>query len=117
MSQSSVLTPIEIPVVGMTCASCVGRVEKAIAADPALLAQVDQHRALAASLRAAFEPVAAAPVPPGVETMLRDSAKVYAYIYAAVGRSGAACSAVSTTVRVEEAQTTCAVAIVSAFAG
>jgi len=28
------LTPLEIPVLGMTCASCVGRVEKAIAAVP-----------------------------------------------------------------------------------
>lgn len=52
------------------------RVEKAIAADPALAAEVDRHRKLAASLRAAFEPVAAAPVPPNVEAMLRASAKV-----------------------------------------
>ena len=29
-----VLKPLEIPVLGMTCASCVGRVEKAIAAVP-----------------------------------------------------------------------------------
>lgn len=33
MSQT-VLQPLEIPVVGMTCASCVGRVEKAISATP-----------------------------------------------------------------------------------
>lgn len=52
------------------------RVETAIAADPALAAQVDQHRKLTASLRAAFEPVAAAPVPPAVEAMLRESAKI-----------------------------------------
>lgn len=52
------------------------RVEKAIAADPALAAQVERHRALAASLRAAFDPVAAAPVPPAVETMVREAAKV-----------------------------------------
>ncbi|WP_447728137.1 anti-sigma factor family protein [Sphingomonas koreensis] len=52
------------------------RVEKAIAADPALGAQVEQHRRLAASLRAAFDPVAAAPVPPAVEAMLRGSAKI-----------------------------------------
>ncbi len=32
MPAASTLTPIEIPVLGMTCASCVGRVEKAIAA-------------------------------------------------------------------------------------
>ena len=30
----TVLKPLEIPVLGMTCASCVGRVEKAIAAVP-----------------------------------------------------------------------------------
>lgn len=35
---SSDLTPIEIPVVGMTCASCVGRVEKAIASTPGVAA-------------------------------------------------------------------------------
>lgn len=52
------------------------RVERAIAADPAMAAQVEQHRKLAASLRAAFEPMAAAPVPAGVEAMLRDSARV-----------------------------------------
>ncbi len=52
------------------------RVEKAIAADPALAAQVEQHRKLTASLRAAFEPVAAAPVPSSVEAMLSASAKV-----------------------------------------
>lgn len=52
------------------------RVEKAIAADPALAAEVERHRVLAASLRAAFEPVTAAPVPAGVEAMLRESAKV-----------------------------------------
>lgn len=52
------------------------RVEKAIAGDPALAEQVDRHRKLATSLRAAFDPLAATPVPPGVEAMLRDSAKV-----------------------------------------
>jgi len=52
------------------------RVEAAIAADPALAGQVAQHRKLAASLRAAFDPVAAAPVPSAVEAMLRDSAKI-----------------------------------------
>jgi len=52
------------------------RVENAIAADPALATQVDRHRELAASLRAAFDPVAAAPVPAAVETMLGESAKV-----------------------------------------
>ena len=52
------------------------RVEKAIAADPVLAAQVDHHRKLAVSLRAAFEPAAAAPVPPAVEARLRESARV-----------------------------------------
>ncbi|HEY0622999.1 anti-sigma factor [Sphingomonas sp.] len=52
------------------------RVETAIAADPALAAQVEQHRKLTASLRAAFEPVAAASVPSSVEAMLSASAKV-----------------------------------------
>ncbi|MBW0151479.1 MAG: heavy-metal-associated domain-containing protein, partial [Phenylobacterium sp.] len=31
---ATTLQPIDIPVLGMTCASCVGRVEKAIAAVP-----------------------------------------------------------------------------------
>lgn len=52
------------------------RVERAIAADPALAAEVGRHRALAASLKAAFQPVAAAPVPAAVEAMLRDSARI-----------------------------------------
>lgn len=52
------------------------RVEAAIAADPVLAEQVERHRKLAASLRAAFDPVAAAPVPPAVEATLRDAAKV-----------------------------------------
>jgi hypothetical protein len=52
------------------------RVEKAIAADPALGEQVDRHRALSASLRAAFAPVEAAPVPAGVAALLNESAKV-----------------------------------------
>jgi Cu+-exporting ATPase len=37
MSQT-ILQPIDIPVLGMTCASCVGRVEKAIAAVPGVAA-------------------------------------------------------------------------------
>ncbi len=52
------------------------RVERAIAADPALAAQVDRHRALAASLRGAFAPIEQAPIPPGIAAMLRESAKV-----------------------------------------
>lgn len=52
------------------------RVEQAIAAHPGLAAQVEQHRKLAASLRAAFDPIAAAPIPSVVETALRDSARV-----------------------------------------
>jgi hypothetical protein len=52
------------------------RVEKAIAADPALAAQVEQHRMLAASLRTAFAPVERAPIPARIEAMIRESAKV-----------------------------------------
>ncbi|ODP38781.1 MULTISPECIES: anti-sigma factor family protein [Sphingomonas] len=52
------------------------RVEQAIAADPALADQVQRHRAVAASLRDAFAPVERAPLPDGVEAMLRESAKV-----------------------------------------
>jgi len=50
------------------------RVERAMAADPAIAAEVERHRVLGARLRGAFEPVAS--VPPTVETMLRDAAKV-----------------------------------------
>lgn len=50
------------------------RVERAMAADPAMAAEVERHRALGARLRGAFEPVVA--VPPTVEAMLRDAAKV-----------------------------------------
>lgn len=50
------------------------RVERAMAADPAIAAEVERHRALGARLRGAFEPVAN--VPPRVEAMLRDAVKV-----------------------------------------
>lgn len=52
------------------------RVEQAIAADPSLAEQVDRHRALTASLRAAFAAVEQAPVPAPVAAMLRESAGV-----------------------------------------
>lgn len=52
------------------------RVERAVAADPALAAAVERHRALGAQLRGAFAPIADAGVPPGVETLLRNSARV-----------------------------------------
>lgn len=52
------------------------RVEQAIADDPALANQIERHRALAASLREAMAPVERAPLPVGVEAMLRGSAKV-----------------------------------------
>jgi anti-sigma factor RsiW len=52
------------------------RVERAMADDPELAAQVDRHRELAASLREAFAPVERAPLPDKVEAMLRDAAKV-----------------------------------------
>lgn len=41
----------------------VARVESALAADPALQAQVEKHRALRASLSAAYEPILEEPVP------------------------------------------------------
>ncbi len=53
-----------------------GRVERAIAADPALAAEVERHRRLTAQLRGAFAPVADAPVPPTIAALLADSAKV-----------------------------------------
>jgi hypothetical protein len=34
---AQILQPLEIPVLGMTCASCVGRVEKAISAVPGVV--------------------------------------------------------------------------------
>ena len=52
------------------------RVEKAMAADPAMAERVEQHRALRAKLRAHFDPVAAEPAPDRFAAMLRPSAKV-----------------------------------------
>ncbi|MDF7777161.1 anti-sigma factor [Sphingomonas sp. AOB5] len=52
------------------------RVEKAIAADPSLGEQVEQHRKLRAMLKGAFDPVEAAPVPDRLAAMLKESAKV-----------------------------------------
>jgi hypothetical protein len=51
------------------------RVEKAIAADPALAEQVEKHRQLRAMLSGAFDPIASAPVPGQLEAMIRESAK------------------------------------------
>lgn len=47
------------------------RVERAIAADPALAAEVDRHRALTAKLRGAFAGLDAQPMPAGVEALLK----------------------------------------------
>lgn len=52
------------------------RVERAMASDPALAEQVEAHRALTVSLRAAFAPVADAPPPGSVVAMLTESARV-----------------------------------------
>jgi hypothetical protein len=49
------------------------RVERAIAADPALAEQVAQHRALRAALNAHFAPVAEAPVPDRLAAMLQSN--------------------------------------------
>ena len=48
----------------------IKRVERAIAEDPALAAQVEAHRALRSRLKAHFDPVAAAPVPEQLSAML-----------------------------------------------
>ncbi len=53
-----------------------GRVERAIAADPALAAEVERHRRLNAQLRGGFAPVVDAPVPPAIAALLAGSAKV-----------------------------------------
>lgn len=47
------------------------RVERAIAADPALAAEVDRLRALTAKLRGAFAGLDAQPMPAGVEALLK----------------------------------------------
>lgn len=49
------------------------QVERAIAADPALADQVERHRALRATLAAAFAPIAAAPVPDRLIQMVPDA--------------------------------------------
>lgn len=48
------------------------QVERAIAADPALADQVERHRALRATLAAAFAPIAAAPVPDRLAQLVPD---------------------------------------------
>jgi Cu+-exporting ATPase len=73
MSNAARLQPIEIPVLGMTCASCVGRVERAISAVPGVasaavnlaaerahveLAQGGQAQAVVEAIRkAGYEPL------------------------------------------------------------
>lgn len=52
------------------------RVERAMAADPALAAEVARHRALTARLRGAFAAVDAAPMPGRIEAMVREGAAV-----------------------------------------
>lgn len=52
------------------------RVERAIAADPALAGQVERHRALRDQLRRHFDPIAEAPPPAALAALVRDSAKV-----------------------------------------
>ena len=37
MPEAATIDALELPVLGMTCASCVGRVERAIAAVPGVL--------------------------------------------------------------------------------
>ena len=52
------------------------RVEKAVAADPALADQVEKHRALRAKLKAHFDPVAAEAAPGRLASMVRGPAEV-----------------------------------------
>ena len=52
------------------------RVERAMAADPALAAEVERQRALTAKLRAAYGTLDAAPVPAGIAALLQESARV-----------------------------------------
>jgi hypothetical protein len=54
----------------------VGRVEAAIAADPALARAVERERALRARLRAAFDPVLDEPVPEHLQSVLLPAARV-----------------------------------------
>src|SRR3954463_14526042 len=50
--------------------------EAKVAADPQLQQLAEQHRALGAQLRGAFDPIAAAPMPEHLQAALRPSAKV-----------------------------------------
>lgn len=50
--------------------------EAKVASDPQLRQLAEQHRALGAELRGAFDPIATAPVPERLETMLRRSGQV-----------------------------------------
>lgn len=54
----------------------VAEMEAKIAADPQLRRLAEQHRALGAQLRGAFDPIAAAPVPGHLQAALRPSAEV-----------------------------------------
>lgn len=50
--------------------------EARVAADPVLARLAEQHRALGAQLRGAFDPIAEAPAPPHLQAALRPSADV-----------------------------------------
>jgi hypothetical protein len=62
------------------------RVEQAIERDPALAAQLERHRALAGSLRAAFGPIAAEPPPAAAVRALKDAAQVVPLVRPAPAR-------------------------------
>src|SRR6476620_11786057 len=51
-------------------------VEANVASDPELTRLAEEHRALAAQLRAGFDPIATAPVPERLQAALRPSADV-----------------------------------------
>jgi hypothetical protein len=61
---------------GELAPSEAAEMEARVAADPELKRLADQHRALGAQLRSAFDPVADAPVPAALQAALRPTAQV-----------------------------------------
>src|SRR5438270_1672892 len=61
--------------------------EAKVAADPKLQRLSEQHRALGAQMRGAFDPIAAAPVPERLQAALRPSAQVIDFAAAKRRRS------------------------------
>lgn len=63
------------------------QMEAKVAADPELRRLAEQHRALGAQMRSAFDPIAAAPVPRRLQAALRPSAQVIDFASAKRTRS------------------------------